>query len=97
MYMLPFVISVSYRIAGIFQGVYISQKGPSSLTLKPQNLIIESGCGQLECSLLSCHAALKKASLLSSSGGPLSRPRHVPSSFVASDNKEVRHVIAQCT
>ena len=22
-------------------------------------------------------------------------PRHVPSSFVASDNKEVRHVIAQ--
>ena len=33
--------------------------------------------------------ALKKASL--------SRPRHVPSSFVASVNKEVRHVIAQCT
>ena len=27
----------------------------------------------------------------------LSRPRHVPSSFVASDNKEVRHVIAKCT
>ena len=26
----------------------------SSLTLKPQNLIIESGCGQLECSLLPC-------------------------------------------
>ena len=44
--------------------------------------IIESGCGQLECSLLPC--ALKKASLLSSSGGPLSRPRRVPSSFVAS-------------
>ena len=41
-------------------------------------------------------SALKKASLLSSSGGPLSRPRHVPSSFVASENKEVRHVIAQC-
>ena len=42
------------------------------------------------------HSALK-ASLLSSSGGPLFRPRHVASSFVASDNKEVRHVIAQCT
>ena len=41
-----------YRIAGIFRGMYISrisQKGPSSLTLKPGNLIIESGCGQLEC------------------------------------------------
>ena len=47
---------------------------------------------------IGCHSAtvhaLKKASLLSSSGGPLSRPRHVPSSFVASVNKEVRHVIA---
>ena len=38
--------------------------------------------------------ALKKASLLFSPGGPLSRPRHAPSSFVASVNKEVRHVIA---
>ena len=37
---------------------------------------------------------LKKASLLSSSGGSLSRPRHVPSSFVASVSKEVRHVNA---
>ena len=65
-----------------------------------RNLIIESGCGQLECSLLGCcYCALKKASLLSSSGGPLSRPRHVPSSFLASVNKEVRHMlfIAQCT
>ena len=46
-----------YRIAGIFRGVYISRilrKGPSLLTLKPRNLIIESGCGQLECSLLPC-------------------------------------------
>ena len=45
------------RIAGIFRGVYISRislKGPSLLTLKPRNLIIESGCGQLECILLSC-------------------------------------------
>ena len=36
----------------------------------------------------------EEASLHSSSGGPLSRPMHVPSSFVA---LEVRHVIAQCT
>ena len=45
-----------YRIAGIFRGVYISRisrKGPSLLTLKPRNLIIGSGCGQLVC----CHAA----------------------------------------
>ena len=31
-----------YRIAGIFRGVYISQisrKGPSSLILKPQNVV----------------------------------------------------------
>ena len=26
------------------------------------------------------------------SGGPLSRPRHVPSSFVVLVNKEIRHV-----
>ena len=35
-----------YRIVGIFRGVYISRisrKGPSSLTLKPRNLMIESG------------------------------------------------------
>ena len=41
---------MKYRIAGIFRGVYIlqiSQKGPSLLTLKPRNLIIESGRGQL--------------------------------------------------
>ena len=43
--------TICYHIAGIFRGVYISRilrKGPSSLTLKPQNLIIESGCGQFE-------------------------------------------------
>ena len=69
----------------------------SSTEVVQASLIIESGCDQLESSLLPCHCALKKASLLSSSGGPLSRPRHVPSSLVASVNKEVRHVIAQCT
>ena len=90
----------TYRIAGNFRGVYILRISRKGSSLKPRNLIIESGCGQLECSLLPCswcQCALKKASLLSSSGGLMSMPRHVPSSFVASDNKEVRHVIAQCT
>ena len=42
--------TASYRIAGIFRGVYISRisrKGPSLLTLKPRNLITESGSMRL--------------------------------------------------
>ena len=65
-------LEYSNRIADIFRGVYISRisrEGPTLLTLKSRNLIIESGCGQLECSLLPLCCALKKASLLSSSGG----------------------------
>ena len=67
----------------IFHGFHAKGPVPSSRTLKSRKSTNESWVWSIRVQL-AASCALKKASLLSSPGGPLSRPRHVPSSFIAS-------------